>query len=699
MAMINAAAWNGQDQNMSPAGDDDFQQYFDIGMSNNESMPFDFQPFNAQNGPAMVQHDHREPVDTPMSDAGVSSIVAPNKMGVHNQVPAMTSAPSHPTVLSHILPHQQTPNDAISEIDAQINFLQHQKLQQQQRQLEEQQRRLQEQQAALYAQRQQHQQQQQQQQQQQRNIVPPTPQSLEIQAAGRYYASQDQAHSSRMFDSYQPMKEQQDAIFTPLVSPAVTPLDAHFPIDNQFMVHGNYFSPITSPALYAQQDPTLFYDPRHSAHTSHTTNSPAAMDVESPSSTTPADNLPPKETRKSNPPRRKPKVRQSPITKPQKRKGASTPVMNAQALSELAEAVAVAEGSEPAPKPKSVSVSSNEESDNASVSPEALEMPPPPLPLVRSARQSPYIAPQSSDKSVPVPVSLPKCQNGKPSPATPASLFRISPRNQTADQSQATSNAPEHIESFELPESVNSIKPSQPRVSLSKTQQSPRVSPDGDTPKMTALQSLPSPLVPKPIQPASASQSPQLNPRPSTSSLKKTPLMAPKGGRKRASMSSVSPALLPRISPNIKPLLPGTPGANEDSASRLLASKSNYQRILEGNTVPGVTYPSELSTNLTSKRTSHKIAEQGRRNRINSALQEIATLLPKGVLKESSEGDSENVNGDKADAKQSNAPNSKASTVESAIEYIKHLQKELAEANKRAEEAEKKLRETAQLAS
>ncbi|KAI1127685.1 helix-loop-helix DNA-binding domain-containing protein [Nemania abortiva] len=684
MAMINSSAWNGQDQNMSPTGDDDFQQFFDIGMSNTDPMQFDFQSFNTQSGPSMMQHGHRDAVDTPMSDADVSSIVAQTSVGAQNQVSAMTSAPGHPTVLSQILPHQQTPDDAISEIDAQIQFLRQQRLEQQRRQLEEQQRRLHEQQAAFYAQ----------QHQQQRNIVPPTPQSLEMQAASQFFTSQDQAHSSRMFDGYQQIKEQQDMAFTPLVSPAVTPLDAHFPVDHQFMVPSGYFSPITSPALYAQPDPSLFYDHRHSGHTSQTTNSPAAMEVESPSASTAADNSS-KEPRKSSAPRRKPKVRQSPITKPQRRKTASTPVMNAQALSELAEAVA--EGSEPAPKPKSASASSNEESDNASVSPEALEMPPPPLPLPRSARQSPYIAPQSSDKPAPVP--LLKSQNGKPSPATPASLFRISPRNQTADQAQADSNAPEHIESFELPESINSINNSEPQPPP-KARQSLPGSPEAETPKITPLQPLPSPLVPKPIQPASASQSPQLNPRPSTSAPKKTPLMAPKGGRKRASVSSVSPALLPRISPNIKPLLPGTTGlSNEDSASRLLASKSNYQRILEGNTVPGVTYPSELSTNLTSKRTSHKIAEQGRRNRINSALQEIATLLPKSALKESSEGDGDNTNGDKADNKQSNAPNSKASTVESAIEYIKHLQKELAEANKRAEEAEQKLRETTQTAS
>lgn len=107
--------------------------------------------------------------------------------------------------------------------------------------------------------------------------------------------------------------------------------------------------------------------------------------------------------------------------------------------------------------------------------------------------------------------------------------------------------------------------------------------------------------------------------------------------------------------------------------------------------VPGVSYPSELSTNLTSKRTSHKIAEQGRRNRINSALQEIATLLPHGVLPEGKDSGAES--GDKKDSKNGGGPNSKASTVELAIDYIKQLKQEVEAANKRAELAEKKLQE------
>ncbi|KAI0395811.1 hypothetical protein F5Y17DRAFT_422378 [Xylariaceae sp. FL0594] len=677
MAMMHTGSWNAQDQNMAATGDDDFQQFFDIGISQmGDAMQFEFQGFHAQNVASMMQQGHRDEVDTPMSDANAASIAAHSNMRLQTHVTPMTSAPTHTVVSPQVIPPQHTPahtpSDAISKIDAQIQFLQHQRLQQQERQLDEQRRRLQEEQAAFYA-RQQH----------QRSLVPPTPQSLEMQAATRYYPSQDRSQApGSMFDGYQQMKDQQDMAFTPLVSPAVTPLDAHFAaVENPFLVPSAYFSPITSPALHAQPDNNmLFYESMQSGRTSH---SPAAMDTESPPAPTGPDSML-KEVRKINTAKRKPKVRQSPITKPQRKKTASTPVVNAQALSELAEVVA--EGSSITLPTKSASVSSHEASENASVSPEALEMPPPPLPLPRSARQSPYIAPQQSDEYMPA--LLAKSLDGKLSPATPASLFRISPRNQAADPGNVEHSAPEHIESFQLPESVNSIDHSAGSQSaLSSCPPS-----DGETPKMAPLQHLPSSATANHGQSVSTTQSPQLNPTSSTPASKRTPVIAPKGGRKRPSVSSSSPALLPKISPHIKPLLPGAVGlSSEDSASLLLASKSNYQRILEGNTMPGVTYPSELSKTLTSKRTSHKIAEQGRRNRINSALIEIAALLPKGSIKEGGSEDGD----DKAEAKQSNnTPNSKASTVESAIEYIKQLQKQLADANKRAEEAERKLRET-----
>ena len=152
-----------------------------------------------------------------------------------------------------------------------------------------------------------------------------------------------------------------------------------------------------------------------------------------------------------------------------------------------------------------------------------------------------------------------------------------------------------------------------------------------------------------------------------------------------------------------------------ESSALLLASKSNYQNLLEGNTLPGVTYPNALSANLTSKRTSHKLAEQGRRNRMNTALQELATMLPatsasptmgpaaggpsEAEGRDTKEGgDGRDVRdgkeGSGAGAKANNAnkeSSSKASTVEMAIDFIKTLQAELGQMRGRLADAEQKL--------
>lgn len=119
-----------------------------------------------------------------------------------------------------------------------------------------------------------------------------------------------------------------------------------------------------------------------------------------------------------------------------------------------------------------------------------------------------------------------------------------------------------------------------------------------------------------------------------------------------------------------------------ETSALLLASKSNYQNILEGTHLPGVRYPETLSTNLTSKRTSHKIAEQGRRNRINTALQEIASLLPPQTPPTLADGqqagEKQNVvvGGSLTTGSAAQQSNSKASTVELAIEYIRTLKAE-----------------------
>ena len=125
---------------------------------------------------------------------------------------------------------------------------------------------------------------------------------------------------------------------------------------------------------------------------------------------------------------------------------------------------------------------------------------------------------------------------------------------------------------------------------------------------------------------------------------------------------------------------------------RLLASKSNYTRLMEGSNV--LSYPSELTTNLTSKRTSHKIAEQGRRNRINTAIQQIAMLLPGNDGADPSGGGGGDDDDDDDEKKEGKTgPVSKARTVELATEYINQLLEQVREANLRAQRAEKILEE------
>lgn len=362
-------------------------------------------------------------------------------------------------------------------------------------------------------------------------------------------------------------------------------------------------------------------------------------------------------------PRGKASIKSSPIVKAQRRKAGPSPAIVSQVLSEVAESGTMESAF--LPMPAASTETSAEE--NSSVSPETLsEMPPPPIPNRRSTSKSPYIQALSGGQQTPVPLSA----DSHPAPATPASLMKLpasrSSRSATGHQDPAISD---HIESLELPESVSNTPLGQ--AAIRPPPQSILV--ESPTIKGSSFQPLLSPVFPKPSGAASASPSPLLAPGSTGPTSRKTPQLAPRSSRKRSGSVQVSPALLPRISPSIKPLLPGTPGMTpaEDAASRLLMSKSNYQNILEGNKVPGVSYPSELSTNLTSKRTSHKIAEQGRRNRINTALQVMAGLLPGGDPKAPLIDENE-----RKDGKQANAQNSKASVVENAITHMKDLQQE-----------------------
>jgi hypothetical protein len=209
MAMMDTSGWTTQDQSLPAGGDDDFHQFLDMGGMGGmgESLQFDFQDFGAANGGSMMQQSHREQMDTHMGGTDNSMVMPGQNQPVgpgpqsqhqqqHQQHLAMSSAASHPSTPAHQIIQMPQPQDPISDIDAQIQFLQQQRLQHQQRQLQEQQAQVQ-QQAAFYA-------------RQNQNRVPPTPQSLEMPPNSGQFYSQDQRQQN-VFDSrYQRMKEQQD---------------------------------------------------------------------------------------------------------------------------------------------------------------------------------------------------------------------------------------------------------------------------------------------------------------------------------------------------------------------------------------------------------------------------------------------------------------------------------------------------------
>ena len=442
-------------------------------------------------------------------------------------------------------------------------------------------------------------------------------------------------------------------------------------MENAFTVPGAYFSPLTSPALHAQTDMGSGYD-----HSTNSNNSPIEMDLEAAPAPVASTLELSKKARKNNAAKSRakaPSVKSSPITKPQRKKAGPSPAIVSQVLNEVDErSHSHVMDLNLLPLP----AASTDGSEDASVSPENLtDMPPPPIPAWKSAGKSPFMQPQNGNAptSAPATDSVVESQpastaaphtDPQPNPATPASLMRLaSSKSKRSASNQHDQTATDNIESLDLPESISNKQFAPIDAQITPTE-SPRIQPNPNS-----SHSQPSPAPNKRPGTKSATQSPQILPGSTGPSARKTPNIAPRGARKGS--VQVSPALLPRISPNIKPLLPGGDSAESD-ASRLLMSKSNYQNILEGNTVPGVHYPTELSSNLTSKRTSHKIAEQGRRNRINTALQVMASLLPDHDKMGPVEGDDD----DKKDGKQANASNSKASVVEKAIVHVQHLEAE-----------------------
>ncbi|OKL59649.1 hypothetical protein UA08_05131 [Talaromyces atroroseus] len=522
------------------------------------------------------------------------------------------------------------------------------------------------------------------------HMIPPTPNSIELHGgAARYMQRVDQ--SNDLYEHYGQISDEQAtaAFYTPLVSPAMTPLETQFRLP-EYTIPGEYFTPLTSPALEAQNPNSSTYPFITQSQQSAPVDTNGLAMTSAPSS--------PAVFKKQRQARRP-----STATRTGGRAAKASPSIQAknwrkQNRNSQLLADDLANNNTPTSEQganrsgnnnvlSSLRYSSNESSQD-SVSPEPISeplMPPPALP-----HKSPAIVPQLSESK-------------SSAPATPATLMRISnrpqhtqdPSGQFSGQASLVTSEPqdELMEDVVLPEAAatTEIRPRPSRINTSIVGKNDKNKSSVSTPTVepqSASSRRPSGSLTPGLQPGAMPSPSGLIPKKSDS---KTPT-----SRKRQSITSshASPALRPRISPSIQPLVRGD-GITSESSALYLASKSNYQHILDGTVLPGVSYPEALAENLSSKRTNHKLAEQGRRNRINTALKEIEALLPPGfaqerAIKENKEATDESKD---KDNKEKNTPPtiSKASTVEMAIDYIKALKQELDATKDQLKKAEAKL--------
>ncbi|KAK9458810.1 uncharacterized protein V1516DRAFT_682006 [Lipomyces oligophaga] len=458
-------------------------------------------------------------------------------------------------------------------------------------------------------------------------LVPVTPSSIEFSSNATFRSPSD------VHDAYA-MRE--DMMFTPLLSPAVTPLENPM-MQKEFAFPSAYFSPLTSPALEAQQYPFSSASPNGTI----------------PADTTSAVNLNKLRRRGNGSGTVFSTGLSSPSQGPMSNKGDSA-VATRLSKRRATSSFLAGSGNQASSTISSQATMSGDISSSDSISPEPpLSLPessmaPPPVPISKTAG-----APNGQSFQAPIQRRI--------APVTPASLMNLAKEKVSSNDAIPTRDAADAI--------INSVARRQQVVSPMLAPASSRSGSRSSQSQSSAIERSPS---------ISSQSSPALRPlsrsasrtddRQATGST--TPALRPiKPVRSRTgSISMSSPSLKPKISPNLKPLLPD----GLEAASALLASKSNYQNIVEGkHSQLGLSYPEQLSINLTSKRTSHKIAEQGRRNRINSALSELNQLLVENI----SIADSDN----EEEAKSELLPpqTSKANTVELAIDYIKKLQKRI----------------------
>ncbi|KAF2205093.1 hypothetical protein GQ43DRAFT_66981 [Delitschia confertaspora ATCC 74209] len=511
--------------------------------------------------------------------------------------------------------------------------------------------------------------------------VPPTPNSAEMHANNLPYPQKRDFQAAAMSQQFHYGNDDLVA-FTPIGSPAVTPHDARFSFPNHTVTPGAYHTPLVSPAMRPQQPqyPASSVRPQNDGSGSSGTGSPYVMTMFDPAVLRSETGRRLSSTKRSTP-HPSNRVKQSPIVKPTRRKETLQ--------SELDQSQQPSMQSSPNihPLPRSRKGSRTE-----SISPRPLtQMEPPANPA--STMQSPAMvannhqSPSVLSRRRGVPAATPSSIRQHPTPRI--SMPEVAP--------PALPYASSTAEDFALPDSA--LDPTSPfTLGTSIIQEND----EGDFAipepkrqrKSPTLGPLSTPTAGGPVQPT---QSPMLSAGlspispafpPAKPGTGKKAASKARSTKKRGSVHSTlaSPAILPKISadvtPNIKPLLPNKQPISEQSHALILASKSNYEHMIQGTAPPGVTFSDELRKDITAKKTSHKLAEQGRRDRINRAVEQLDALISPIMPAQDAEmpdltgpgpGGGAGAGGERGKEKQADC---KASKIEKAVVCVTHLLKE-----------------------
>lgn len=182
--------WNdhGDPTLSAPAHEDDFEQFLDMSMNNiSDGLQFDFQEFDGQQHIHMEQNGGQS-MDTHMDGQDHMHQMKDMVMQEHLNGPSS----NHSTIPNTPIDNIHGSGDSLVELDAQIQYLQQQRQQQQQRAIQEQQRN-------YYV---------------QNNLVPPTPNSLEMHAGTSSFYMTPELQQQQQYNRFQVRPKGQDVCRT-----------------------------------------------------------------------------------------------------------------------------------------------------------------------------------------------------------------------------------------------------------------------------------------------------------------------------------------------------------------------------------------------------------------------------------------------------------------------------------------------------